>query len=371
MPGLHIKSRRGLVSFEWTGPVRMAVVGLGGLLIFATAVPIVRAEEWWIRVFDFPRLQIAVLLALALAAFLLVYRPTRILDSVFLLALAASLGYQAYRIFPYTPLATPQVAGSKPCEVSSRVRLLVANVLIDNRRADDLLGQIRAHDPDLILALETDAWWEGQLAGLERDYPFAVKHPLSNAYGMHLFSRLELGAPEVRFLVEDDVPSVRTAVRLRSGDWIDFYGVHPRPPMPQQDTEERDAEILIVGKEVKANTRPAIVAGDLNDVAWSHTTRLFQSISGTLDPRVGRGMFNTFHAKYPFLRWPLDHVFHEESFTLGAMTRLGFFGSDHFPILAELCYEPKAEQRQEAPAADQGDREEAEEKIEDGTAAGD
>jgi endonuclease/exonuclease/phosphatase (EEP) superfamily protein YafD len=180
---------------------------------------------------------------------------------------------------------------------------------------------------------------------------------------------LELRSPEVRFLLEDDVPSMRTSVRLRSGDWIDFYGIHPRPPKPQQDTEDRDAEILLVGKEVKANGRPAIVAGDLNDVAWSNTTRLFQRISGTLDPRVGRGMFSTFHAKYPIFRWPLDHVFLEESFTLSEMKRLGFFGSDHFPVLTELCFKPKAKQRQEAPAADEDDREEAEEKIHEGKTA--
>ena len=126
--------------------------------------------------------------------------------------------------------------------------------------------------PDLILTVETDAWWDERLRVLDRDYPNAIKQPQSNYYGMHFFSKLELSAADVRFLVEKDVPSIRADVRLRSGDMIEFNGIHPRPPEPQQDTEERDAELLIVGRQVEAGARPAIVAGDLNDVAWSHTT---------------------------------------------------------------------------------------------------
>jgi endonuclease/exonuclease/phosphatase (EEP) superfamily protein YafD len=351
--------------------MKIALIVVGIILVLATALPLVRAEKWWIRVFDFPRLQLAFLLALVVIGFLFVYRASSIVDGFFLLVLCVSLGYQIYRIFPYTLLATSQVVRASPCDGSSSIRVLIANVLMDNRHASDFLAMVRAHDPDLILAVETDHWWDQQLAVLEPDYPFGVRHPLNNTYGMHLFSKLELRSPEVRFLIEKDVPSIYTAVRLRSGDWIDFYGVHPRPPKPQQDTEGRDAEILLVGKEVKSGGKPAIIAGDLNDVAWSHTTRLFQRISGTLDPRVGRGMFSTFHAKYPVFRWPLDHVFHEESFTLGELKRLGPFGSDHFSVLAELCYEPKAAPQQEAPAADQADREEAQEKIEEGKEAGD
>lgn len=88
-------------------------------------------------------------------------------------------------------------------------------------------------------------------------------------------------------------------------------------------------------------------------------------MSGALDPRRGRGMFNSFHASHPLLRWPLDHIFHDNSFTLVELRRLPNIGSDHFPVYAELQYEPKAEALQDAPEADQDDREEAEEMIEE------
>jgi endonuclease/exonuclease/phosphatase (EEP) superfamily protein YafD len=144
-----------------------------------------------------------------------------------------------------------------------------------------------------------------------------------------------------------------------------MHCVHPRPPAPSEASSsvERDAELLIVAKTVAATGTPAIVIGDLNDVAWSATTRLFQKVSGLLDPRVGRGMFSTFHAKHFWLRWPLDHIFVSPEFTVVSLARLGYFGSDHFPIHANLCYTPRAAAVQEAPHADQGDEEIARDKI--------
>jgi hypothetical protein len=104
----------------------------------------------------------------------------------------------------------------------------------------------------------------------------------------------------------------------------------------------RDAEVVVLGREIDEQTehRPTLIAGDFNDVAWSHTTDLFIKLSGLLDPRKGRGLFNTFHADYPLFRFPLDHVFHSNDFRLVALEVLGYVGSDHFPVLPELSHEP-------------------------------
>lgn len=115
--------------------------------------------------------------------------------------------------------------------------------------------------------METDAWWDARLAALERDFPYAVRRPQENHCGIHLFSRLPLEGVETCFLVDAEVPSIRARVRLRSGDLVALHGLHPRPPLVQQGTEQRDAELLTVGRQLKADPRPAIVAGDLNDVA--------------------------------------------------------------------------------------------------------
>ena len=218
----------------------------------------------------------------------------------------------------------------------------------------------------LVLAVETSEWWKTQLDALAPRYPYCVSHAIDNTYGMVLYSKSELIEAKVEFLVQDDIPSIHTRVKLPSGDEFELHCVHPRPPFPTEDDKstERDAELLLVGKQVKDSSHASIVAGDLNDVAWSRTTKLFQKISGLLDPRIGRGFFNTFHASYPFIRFPLDHVFHSHHFRLVSLKRLAHFGSDHFPVFIELSYEPEIKHTQDKPeAAEREEHHEAEAKI--------
>lgn len=221
-----------------------------------------------------------------------------------------------------------------------------------------LISLVKQHQPDVLVTLESDQWWEDQLSVLDADMPFSVKCPLDNLYGMHVFSKLPLHEAEKAYLVEDGVPSVHGLVELRSGDKVRIHFLHPAPPSPSENEEssERDAELIIVAQSVADDDQPTIVTGDLNDVAWSPTTRLFRKISGLLDPRVGRGMFSTFHAKYPFMRWPLDHLFHSEHLTVKDIRRLPDIGSDHFPLPTRLEYVPDRRSAPETPDADAEER---------------
>jgi endonuclease/exonuclease/phosphatase (EEP) superfamily protein YafD len=346
---------------------------LGGLVILATALPILRATAWWVRIFDFPRVQILFLGSAVLVLHLLFSRPLRPADVFFLVLLTAALLYQGWRIHPYTPLVGKQVQDATRERPETTLRLLVANVQMTNHNDAGFRRLIAEARPDLLLMVEPDRWWEERLRPLETDFPHSLRYPLDNTYGMLLYSRYEITGEQVHFLIKKDIPSFKVQVHLPSGDLLDLWGVHPEPPTPQESESSapRDAELLLVGKAVRDLRRPVIVAGDLNDVAWSRTTRLFQRISGLLDPRIGRGFYSTFHARYPFLRWSLDHVFHSDHFRLVELRVLPGFGSDHFPILAVLNFEPEQREDQEPPEpADHGDHAEAREKIREGAEEG-
>jgi len=341
-----------------------ALKGAGWFLVASTLIPFLRSDAGFIRTFDFPRLQVAVAIVPVLALLLVFTRDRTGL--VLLVALLACLAYQAYRILPFTPLHAPQAvaATSATCRIDAGVSILVANVLQDNTDHASLLRLVERHDPDLLLVLETNARWRDALAPLQARYPHRVEQPQPNTYGLLFYAKLPLENPQVRFLLQDDVPSIRTGVVLPSGERFTFYGVHPRPPHPGHSSAPRDAELVMVAREVRTLNGPAVVAGDLNDVAWSRTTTLFQKISGLLDPRIGRGLYPTFNAKWPLLRWPLDHIFFSDDFLLGRLERLPYIGSDHFPILISLCRANAAPKLQEAPEATAADMEAGREAIE-------
>lgn len=341
------------------------------VVTIASFINLIRLDYWWIRIWDFPHLQLTVLAALGLLVWFLVGYPS---DGVFLIApigLLITMLYQSWLIYPFTPLHRKQVPSFTPAKATglvqeNTIRILTANVYMENTHMPEVRALAAKHKPDVLMVLEANQQWKNELAELEDTYPFTILHPLENTYGMLFYSRYPIRYHELRFLIQDDIPSIYAQLELPSGQLIHFYGVHPMPPSPTEHyrSTERDAELLLVGKEARTKSGPVIVAGDLNDVAWSHTTRLFQRISGLLDPRIGRGLYNTFHAHYFFLRWPLDHIFVTPHFQVQSIHRLPNCGSDHFPILVNLTYVGE-QVGTEVPKPEGDDREEANEKIEE------
>ena len=339
-------------------------------VIWLTFWSLIPRDEWWIRGADFPRLQILVLGLIAFVLLLIWDQPWDLWRQIILITLIAALAYQLKMVLPYTFIWKKQVKKVRKNQLNpeKQISLIVCNILTTNDKYHLLIEQIQKHQPDLILTLESDQTWQSALSVIEKDYPYRVPVPLDNLYGMHLYSRLELKDTEVKFILSDEIPSIHTTVILPSGQPVQLYCLHPKPPSPTEakDSTLRDAELLIVGDQIKDLDESCIVMGDLNDVAWSRTTRLFQRISGLLDPRVGRHYINTFHADYPLLRWSLDHIFHSTDFALVHMKRLPHIGSDHFPVYVVLQTGRVFEQVQDELEQTDADEQEAQEAIQEG-----
>lgn len=347
---------------------------LAGLVVFVSVWGLLPLDHWWIRGVDFPRIQILVIGLVSLVGLLVLAPQWESWDVVLLLALIGAVGLQLRMVLPYTRLWKKEVRQALPIPDAVQIKLMVSNVLTPNDNTQALVDLVQQKNPDILITLESDQKWQDALSVIEPDYPYNVKVALDNLYGMHLYSKLELIDPEVKYLLIDDIPSIHTQLRLPNDEVIWLYCLHPMPPSPTEADKSttRDAELLMVGRHINENNQTAILAGDLNDVAWSKTTLMFQRISGLLDPRIGRFFINTFHVNYPFLRWALDHIFHSPCFTLVNIERLPSIGSDHFPVMTTLQYEAcaTAEQEENATEASVKDKIDTEAKIEEGKEEG-
>lgn len=331
------------------------LVVAGALTVFlvaATVLPFLPLAHGVVRVGDFPRQQLLAI-ALGLAALLLLAGGR---DPAALAMIAAQAGVavvQAWHIVPFTPLWRRRSASFDPAiDQGERFRLVACNVKMSNRRFDDLARVIREHDPDILVLMEVDESWISALAPVLERFAEVIARPQANSYGMALASKLSLSDTVVECLLTEGVPSIVTTVRTAKGQRFRLYAIHPEPPVPHRDTVGRDGETALVALRTREEDLPVVVTGDLNDVAWSRTTERFRKVSGLLDPRVGREVFSTFDARYPLIRWPLDHLFHSAEFRLASMRRLPACGSDHFPVLFDLVLCPKEEAESRPAQAD-------------------
>ncbi len=344
-------------------------------LVLGSLLNLSSNPHWFVRGWDFPRVQIIVVGWMLAAAYMVVRYfcgADEVVAAWPVLTLTTALTlWHGFRILPYTPLFAKQSAATPSDQVadhredSSTVRMVMTNVEMDNDQYDLWMRTMRAVEPDLLLIVEIDQNWVDALSSFIDEYPHRVIQPQDNCYGMMLLSKMPIESHQVRYVVQDDIPSIDASIRMDDTTLIRFIGVHPRPPEPIRDTDAtaRDAELTLWGQELTDEEAPVIIGGDLNDVAWSQTTRLFLRVSGLLDPRRGRGFFHSFHAGHWYLRFPLDHFFHSPHFTISKIERLANVGSDHFPILVDVRYAPPEKSAHEVLVEKESDKEEVESRL--------
>ncbi|MFD2907591.1 endonuclease/exonuclease/phosphatase family protein [Flavobacterium ardleyense] len=333
-------------------------------LLVGTLIPLIKKEYWVFRIFEYPRLQKLVANVFVIVLWIVFRDVETTLSTIFLVVMGLNAIYLLSLVLPFTRLSKKQVLTITNEIIENGFSLMIANVYQDNTNYKGCLKEISKTNPDLVLLLETDSKWEKETAILKDDFPYSIKVPLENTYGMLLYSKLALEDSTIKYLVEDTIPSIHTKIVIPNKKRIQLYAVHPTPPVPTENptSMERDKELLLIADLAKESELPVVVIGDLNDVAWSFTTKLFLKMSGLLDPRRGRGFFNTFHAHYPFLRFPLDHAFISVDLKLKKIKRLNNFSSDHFPMFISLQYEEKAKLQQEGFEPDADDIETANQK---------
>ncbi|WP_298396871.1 endonuclease/exonuclease/phosphatase family protein [Flavobacterium sp.] len=309
------------------------------LVVILTILPLFNNQHWIFRLGDFLKVHVFYLTLILSSIGLVLYDQ---IDIVFHTLLLIIVLFHGITVLKYTRLYRLPIK-TKSSDSSSTISILSANIYQYNKNYDKFQNLISKHNPDIFITLESNSDWEIANRVLEHNYPFSHKVTLENTYGMHLYSKFPLSGIKEHYFVADDIPSLEVHFHLKEGYHFVVFVVHPPPPSPTEEvnSKERDGELLSVALRLNEINKPTVVIGDLNNVGWAKSTSLFMKKGNLIDPRIGRGLISTFHAKYFFLRIPIDHIFHTAEIFVQSIKKLEAFGSDHFAIWAEFWIDHK------------------------------
>lgn len=309
-----------------------ALMIVSGLLILLSVLPFIPDQHWVFRVMDFIKVQLLVLQSIVFSATFFYAKENSWLW-LFQGLQFAFISYHIYILMRYTRFwRKPKVSGS--ANASDKIKIISCNIYQYNKEFHRFIDLIQKEQPDIFLTMESNSDWEKAMRVLEKDYPNYEKVTLENTYGMHFYTRLKVHKVQTHYFVADDLPSIEAELETRDNHRFIFFGVHPPPPSPSEEnnSKERDGDLMSVAKQVRSYTLPVIVIGDFNNVAWAKTSILFKKASELIDARIGRGILATFHAGYRFFRVPLDLLFHSSDIFIDKLFIYPSVGSDHFPV---------------------------------------
>ena len=258
---------------------------------------------------------------------------------LFLAAVPPVLFTLAPAFVQYLP-KEPRAAAAGPT-----LRVMSVNLLMVNEQKGDLIAEIRAADPDVILIQEYTPEWRRALRGsLGERYPHAAGVPQDDSFGIAVYSKLPFvgEVDEGLKLGRGVTPQMRAVVNFAGRD-VALYNIHLLPLRgPDYVSEHRlqMASLLDVLADEKA---PYVLAGDFNfpETCPQHRDllRIGARESHALAGR-GRGAtwpVNSFFRYLPGLR--IDHVYVGGGLAVTRHeTGIGR-GSDHRPVVVDLSLE--------------------------------
>ncbi len=337
------------------------------LLIAMSILPFINHQHWIFRVWEFARIQVMILHLITMVIGILFVEDRTLF---FWVTMTIHIGLTINNfiiLIPYTSAYKKNTTKAIQ-KNSSTISILSVNVYQHNQRYEELIKLVREVKPDILLTMETNQAWEDAMTEIESEYPNFKKVPLENTYGIHFYTKLPANSIKANYFVADDLPSIEASLSI-GGETFTFFGIHPPPPSPTEEdnSRERDGELLSVGKKVKETEGPVIVVGDFNNVAWAKSSILFRKTSELIDPRIGRGFVSTYHAKYRLLRFPIDLFFHSSDIYIEDFKTLRNIGSDHLPLFCKFFINQKENiQHNQVQKLEAGEKEEVEQMIEDG-----
>lgn len=297
----------------------LAIAGFAGV----TSLSFLSRLHWTLELFTHFPMQMTAGLSVVLAAALLLRRWSAVAATLLCLLphVIAISYYHPSRDFPP---GTPAL------------RTVSFNVLTLNDSHDEILAFLQQSEADILFVMETNDRWVQALSPLEAKYPYSIKAPRSDNFGMLLFSRHPIESYQLHEVDGSRVPLVHATIDL-DGKFLDLIGGHPVPPVGGRQAEARNDYLQGLTNLILKTKNPTIVFGDFNATVWSPHLRKLLKETKLQDTGRKRGFQSTWRRFNPFFSIPIDHVFHNDGLICLKREIGPALGSDHSPVIAEFA----------------------------------
>ena len=227
----------------------------------------------------------------------------------------------------------PAYASAPGAAAPQRLKVMTANVEARGHPPAKLLEIVRRQLPDVLVITEFTPRWERSLEPLDEIFPHRYKMARHDPWGLAIFSRHALDSAVELDLGESK--AIEARVRAPSGV-VTVIGVHLRSPMAKARAAARNRQLELLAAHRADIAGPLVVTGDFNITPYSPYFRDWLAATGLKDARRGFGLDVSWPTSLPLLGIPIDHVAVSGDFLVTDHRKLPAFGSDHYPVLAEL-----------------------------------
>lgn len=275
-----------------------------------------------IELFSHFRLQYLAASVLLLIAFALLRNP--LYSALLLLCTVLNASY-----------VLPWYGGGTLAAGNANLKILHANVYLNNDQYERLFRLIENEQPDVIFLQEFTPAWQAGSARLREDYPFDYSVPRDGSFGIAMFSRIAVDSVIHVDSPPQQFPTIVATMTVGNAA-LTLINTHPTIPLTQSLYEARNEQLASVADIVNRAQGAVVLTGDLNSSVWSRPYRALEKSTGLRNTQRGFGIQPTWPTFMPFAMIPIDHALVSDDIRVVGTRTGARIGSDHLPLIVEL-----------------------------------
>jgi len=221
-------------------------------------------------------------------------------------------------------------------QAKTTFKVYSANIYKSNNDLSRLNHELQETDPEIVVLLEVSPEHVEQLHPAIQRYPYSIVNTsfAASGTGILFLSKFPVLNHQLTKFSEHGNAIIEATLEINKKP-VMFYGIHAQRP-GVENFHERKSQFLMIAQQIKNQTLPVIVAGDLNSTSLTPNFRKLLKISGLRDSRTGFGWQPSWPTYFPFFWIPIDHILVSPEVHVHNRATGSRIGSDHYPVFAEL-----------------------------------